>query len=583
MKNDIKNLIAPAAIKINSNSIQVGQYLARTIFVVSYPKYLSTNWFSPVITLDREFNVSLFISPLPTPDVLKKLKKKSAEIQAKMMDEEKKGNTRSPKLEEALNNVENLRNNLQTGTEKLFNYGLYITFWGENEKDLDKTQNELESILNQQMVYTKVAIFQQEEGFNSTLPINDDQLGLTSPMNTQSISSLFPFVSVSLTDKEGVLYGINQHNNSLVILDRFKMPNANSVIFGKSGGGKSYAAKLEILRSLMLGTDVIIIDPENEYQYLAETIGGSYIRVSLSSHHRINPFDLPKKIRGSSSSDILRSNVAYLSGLIRMMVGGLNPEEDSILDKAIIETYASKNILLEKDNSELSPPVLSDLQTVLESMEGGESIAMRIKKYTEGSYSGVFSQPTNINLDNQLVVFCIRDLEEELRPLAMYVILHYIWNIVRGELKKRILVVDEAWVMMKHEDAAAFLFGIAKRCRKYYLGLTTITQDVADFINSKYGYPILSNSTIQILFRQSPSSAEVLQKTFNLTDQEKYLLLETSVGEGILFAGLEHVAIKVVASYTEDQIVTSNPAQILMREEMQNKNKNSSAESGDNQ
>ncbi|HHD92471.1 MAG TPA: DUF87 domain-containing protein [Candidatus Portnoybacteria bacterium] len=568
MENNIKNLIAPSAIKINSNSIQIGEYLARTIFVISYPKYLSTNWFSPIITLDQEFNVSLFISPLKTPDILKKLKKKSAEIQAQMMDAEEKGNTRDPKMEEALNNVETLRNNLQTGTEKLFDFGLYITFWGNDEKDLNKVQNEIESILNQQMIYTKVAVFQQEQGFNSTLPIDHDDLSLTSPMNTQSISSLFPFVSVSLTDKEGALYGINRHNNSLIILDRFRMPNANSVIFGKSGGGKSYAAKLEILRSLMLGTDVIVIDPENEYQYLAETIGGSYVKVSLSAPHRINPFDLPKKIRGTSSSDILRSNVAYLSGLVRMMVGGLSPEEDSILDKAIIETYASKNILLGQENTELPPPVLSDLQTVLESMDGGKSIAIRIKKYTEGSYAGVFNQPTNINLDNQLVVFCIRDLEEELRPLAMYVILHYIWNIVRGELKKRILMVDEAWVMMKHEDAAAFLFGIAKRCRKYYLGLTTITQDVTDFINSKYGYPILSNSSIQILFRQSPSSAEVLQKTFNLTDQEKYLLLETSVGEGILFAGLEHVAIKVVASYTEDQIVTSNPAQILMREEM---------------
>lgn len=577
MDKDIKNLIAPSAIKINPNSIQVGQYLARTIFVISYPKYLSTNWFSPIITLDRELNVSLFISPLSTPDILKKLKKKSAGIQVKMDEEEDKGNVRNPKLEEALSNIETLRNNLQTGTEKLFQFGLYVTFWAQNESELDKIQTEIESILNQQMIYTKVATFQQEEGFNSTLPINQDRLSINSSMDTQSISSLFPFVSVSLTDDDGVLYGINRHNNSLIILDRFKLPNANSAVFGKSGGGKSYAAKLEILRSLMLGIDVIVIDPENEYQYLAETIGGTYIKVSLSSPHHINPFDLPKKIRGISSTDILHSNIAYLSGLIKMMVGQLTPEEDSILDKAIIAAYTSKNIILGKEESaDYPPPVLADLQTVLNNMSGGSSLAARLEKYTRGSYANIFNQPTNIKLNNQLVVFCIRDLEEELRPLAMYVILHYVWNVVRGELKKRILVVDEAWVMMKHEDAAAFLFGIAKRCRKYYLGLTTITQDVADFINSKYGYPILSNSSMQILFRQSPTSIDILQKTFNLTNQERYLLLETRIGEGILFAGLEHVAMKVVASYTEDQIVTSNPAQILLREEAEREKKNKS-------
>ena len=577
MDKDIKNLIAPSAIKINPNSIQVGQYLARTIFVISYPKYLSTNWFSPIITLDRELNVSLFISPLSTPDILKKLKKKSAGIQVKMDEEEDKGNVRNPKLEEALSNIETLRNNLQTGTEKLFQFGLYVTFWAQNESELDKIQTEIESILNQQMIYTKVATFQQEEGFNSTLPINQDCLSINSSMDTQSISSLFPFVSVSLTDDDGVLYGINRHNNSLIILDRFKLPNANSAVFGKSGGGKSYAAKLEILRSLMLGIDVIVIDPENEYQYLAETIGGTYIKVSLSSPHHINPFDLPKKIRGISSTDILHSNIAYLSGLIKMMVGQLTPEEDSILDKAIIAAYTSKNIILGKEESaDYPPPVLADLQTVLNNMSGGSSLAARLEKYTRGSYANIFNQPTNIKLNNQLVVFCIRDLEEELRPLAMYVILHYVWNVVRGELKKRILVVDEAWVMMKHEDAAAFLFGIAKRCRKYYLGLTTITQDVADFINSKYGYPILSNSSMQILFRQSPTSIDILQKTFNLTNQERYLLLETRIGEGILFAGLEHVAMKVVASYTEDQIVTSNPAQILLREEAEREKKNKS-------
>jgi len=383
-------------------------------------------------------------------------------------------------------------------------------------------------------------------------------------MNSGTLCSIFPFVSFDLSSNEGILYGINRHNNSLILFDRFSLENANFVVFGKSGGGKSYATKLEILRSLMVGADVIIIDPENEYQHLAETVGGTYFRISLTSTSHINPFDLPPIIQGEETpADALRSNILNLVGLLRIMLGGLTPEEDAIVDRALAETYAARDITPESDFSKVSPPLMGDLQTVLEGMEGAESIAKRLERFTKGSYSGFLNQPTNVEVKAHLVVFNIRDLEDELRPIAMFIILRYIWNLIRSELKKRILAIDEAWVLMQHEDGASFLYGIAKRARKYYLGLTTITQDVNDFMKSSYGQPIIANSSLQLLLKQSPSTIDTIFNTFNLTQEEKYMLLEAEVGEGLFFAGLKHVAIKVVASYSEDQIITTDPQQIL--------------------
>jgi type IV secretory pathway VirB4 component len=435
--------------------------------------------------------------------------------------------------------------------------------FGNTLKDLDEIENEIRSSLESKLVYVKPASFQQEAAFYSVLPFAKDELYINTPLNTSPISSTFPFVSSDLSHNKGILYGINRHNNSLVLFDRFAMENANMVIFAKSGAGKSYTVKLEVLRSLMLGTDVIAIDPENEYQYLTETVGGSYIKISINSPNHINPFDLPIPSKDDQPADLLRTNIINLVGLLRIMLGGLTPQEDAILDKALSETYASRDITPQSDFSKVTAPLMGDLKTVLENMEGGLPLSQRLEKYTSGSYAGFFNQPTNIAIKNKMVTFSIRDMEEELRPVAMYVVLHYIWNLIRAQLKKRILVVDEAWVMMKNEDAASFMFGIAKRCRKYFLGLTTITQDVADFMASPYGKPIVTNSSIQILMKQSPATIDIIKQTFNLTDQEKYLLLECNVGEGIFFAGLKHVAIKVVASYSEDQVITSDPAQLL--------------------
>lgn len=559
----VKDLVAPPGMKINSNHLQIGGKFARTLFIFTYPRYLVTNWFSPVLALDREINVSMFIHPVETSWIMHQLQKRVAQVQAQINERQEKGLVRDPMLDTAVQDIEALRDSLQQGTEKFFKFGLYLTIFTNDLKALDDTENEIRSLLEGKLVYVKPASFQQEQGFLSTLPLAKDELQIHTPMNTGPLSSSFPFVSVNLSDNKGILYGINRHNNSLIVFDRFSLENANSCIFAKSGAGKSYAVKLEILRSLMMGADVIIIDPENEYQYLTETVGGSFIKISLTSPQHLNPFDLPVPPKGEKAGDVLRSTIINLVGLLRIMLGGLSPEEDALLDRAITETYASRDITPDSDFSKITPPLLGDLQTILKNMEGGASVAVRLEKFCTGSYAGLFNQQTNIELNNKLVTFSIRDMEEELRPIAMYIVLHYIWNIIRSELKKRMLVVDEAWVMMRHDDAASFLFGIAKRCRKYYLGMTTITQDVGDFMASPYGKPIVTNSSMQILLRQSPATIDIIKQTFNLTDQEKYLLLECNVGEGIFFAGLQHAAIKIIASYTEDQIITSDPRQIL--------------------
>lgn len=562
----LRDLLAPAAIKIMPKSIQLGETLARTIFVISYPRFLNSNWFSPIINIDMSIDISMFIHPIETFDILKTLRKSATQVQSQLHIEEENGMIRDPSLETAMNDIDELRDKLQQGTEKFFRFGLYITIYGQDEKELDKTTRAIESILEAQLVYIKPAIFKTEQGFNSTIPLANDELNIGTNMNSAPLSTTFPFVSSSLSNDEGILYGINRHNNSLVLFDRFKMENANMVVFAKSGGGKSYTVKLEVLRSLMIGTEVIIIDPENEYKHLCDTVAGAFIKISLNSNNHLNPFDLPKIAEDEDPEDILRNNIAGLLGLLHLMLGNITPEEDSILDRAVHETYAIRDIDGKTNFNELSKeayPTMSDLYSVLRNMDGSEDLAIRLEKYTEGIFAGFLNNTTNIKADNKLVVFNIRDMEDELRPIAMYMVLQFIWNEMRTNVKRRMVLVDEAWVMMKSDDAASFLFGIAKRCRKYYTGLTTITQDVNDFLSSRYGKPIVTNSSIQLLLKQSPAAIDVIADTFYLTDQEKFLLLESNVGEGIFFAGTKHVAIKVVASYSEDQIITTDPSQLL--------------------
>lgn len=563
--DDLPNIIAPAGIEIDSNHLKIGDYYAKTFFIFTYPRFISSGWFSPILNMAEMMDISIFMHPMDTALSLKNLTKKTAQIEAEINEKEEKGIVRDPVLQTAHEDVETLRDALQQGSEKLFQVGVYITIYGNDQEKLAKLQNKIESILESKLVYIKPALFRQVEGFTSTIPIARDELSILTPLNSSPASSLFPFVSPDLSSEKGILYGVNMHNNSLIIFDRFSLENANSVIFAKSGSGKSYSTKLQILRSLMMGTNVVVVDPENEYKNLADAIGGSYFKISLTSESHINPFDIPIIPEGEDPADVFKSHTLNLTGLLKLMLGTISAEEEAILDRVIIETYASRDITAENFGitKELNPPLLEDLQIILENTEGGANIAKRLERFTRGSFAGFTNAPTNVDTKNRLIVFSIRDLEEELRPIAMYIILNFVWNLIRSELRQRILVVDEAWIMMKNKDSASFLFGLVKRARKYYLGVTCITQDIEDFLKSEYGRPIITNSSMQILLKQSPSSIESVGSTFNLTEGEKAFLLECGVGEGLFFAGLKHVAIKIIPSYTEDQIITTDPEQML--------------------
>jgi len=571
----IKDLMAPSSMEFMVDKMRLSGTYAKSFFVYSYPRYIEANWLSPVINFDVTMDISMFVYPTSSAKIMKFLKNKVAQIQSSMRIEAEKGMVSDPALETALQDAEELRRNIQRGEEKFFQYALYFTIYADDEDKLKKIQTRLESTLGGKLVLTKSADMQMEHGFNSTLPLAMDEMEVARNMNTSPLSTTFPFTSSDLTSNEGILYGINRHNDSLIIFDRFSLENANSVVFAKSGAGKSYAVKLEVLRSMMLGTDVIIIDPENEYEALADTVGGTYLRVSLNSDQRINPFDLALPVdmdmNDQKPGELLRTNIITLHGLLNLMLGKLSPEKEGLMDKALIDTYALKGITMETRNpAEMEPPTMEDLYDILNNMRGAENLAQRLQKYTIGTFSGLFNKPTNVNLKTGLVVFCIRDLEDSLRPIAMYIILNYIWSRVRSELKKRLLIIDEAWTMMQHEDSARFLYGLVKRARKYYLGITTITQDVEDFVNSDYGRPIITNSSLQLLLKQAPSATDALTKIFNLTEGEKYLLLNAGVGQGLFFAGLKHVAIQIIASYSEDKIITTNPEDILKQRQVTN-------------
>ena len=572
----VRDLIAPSSLAVSPQHLKLGNRFLRTLFVTTFPRYISVGWFVPIINFNAYLDVVMFFYPVETKVVLKQLQKQVGNLESEISTDKEKGMPRDPIKETALQDIERLRDDLTTGVERFFQFALYTTIYAKSEKELDMLTEKIESLFAAKLVKTRRAFYQSEQGFNSTLPLGRDELMVAINMNSSPCASSFPFISSDLTSDNGILYGINRHNNSLILFDRFSMPNANFVVFATSGSGKSYFCKLEVLRSLMMGTDVIIIDPEKEYKHLSDAVGGTYIDISLAGESKINPFDLPRPSSPEvKTTDIIRSGVITIKGLLKIMIGrhfkegarGFTPQEDSLVDRALLETYAKKDIVPGCDLTKVEVPTLSDLQDVLTGMEGGADLAERLKKYTEGTFSGFLNHPTNVKMENQLVIFSVRDLEDELRPMAIYTIMNYIWNVVRSELKRRILLIDEAWWLMQHEDSAKFIFALVKRCRKYYLGVTTITQDVQDFLTSPYGRAIVTNSALQLLLKQSPAAIDSVAKTFILTEGERYLLLECGVGEGIFFAGAKHVAIKIVASYSEDQLITSDPKQMLEIEE----------------
>jgi type IV secretory pathway VirB4 component len=569
----LRDLIAPPSLEITSDHLRVGTRFARTLYVYGYPRQIFTGWLSPIINLDEVMDLSLFIYPVESQVVLNNLRRKVGQLEATYTINQEKGRVRDPALEAAIMDAEELRDKLQVGEERFFRFGLYVTLYADSLDELKQIQRKVEGIFGQSLIYTKAASMQMEPGFNSTLPLAFDQLQVSRNMNTGALSTSFPFTSAELSRNEGVLYGINRHNNGLVLFDRFSLENANMVVFAKSGAGKSFAVKLEALRSLMLGTEVICIDPEDEYRNLCEAVGGSYLRLSLASQNRLNPFDLPHVLDSEDADNALRANIITLHGLLRLMMGGaganstpLTAAEDADLDVAIINTYAKAGITNDPLTHGATPPTMIDLYKTLSEMSGnGPGLAQKLRRYTSGTFAGIFSEQSNVDLYNKFVVFNIRDLEEELRPVGMYIILNYIWNKVKSDKKRRILVVDEAWQLMKYEDSANFMFSIAKRARKYGLGLTTISQDVDDFLSSRMGRAVVSNSSLQLLLKQAPSSIDIVGETFKLTSEEKARLTTFPVGEGLFFAGLNHVVMRILASQTEAQLINTTPQQVAQQ------------------
>lgn len=574
----LRDFIAPSSIEFQSGFYRIGTRFARTYYVYGYPRQIFTGWLSGMVNLDEVIDLSMFIYPVESQVVLENLRKKVSQLEAGIQIDAEKGRVRDPAKQASILDAEEMRDKLQVGEERFFRFGLYFTLYAGSMDELEFVSHKVESMLGQQLIYSKPASAQQEQGLNSTLPQFVDQLQIRRNMNTGALSTSFPFTSADLSQDSGILYGINMHNSGLVIFDRFSLENGNSVVFAKSGAGKSFSVKLEALRSLMFGTEIFIIDPENEYQRMCEAVGGAYVRLSLNSNTRINPFDIPQVVDSEEADNALRSNLITLHGLLRLMMGGaqvqmagaqammqpaLSPVEESDLDAALIETYARAGITHDPLTHQSPPPTINDLYDTLLHMGGtGPQLAQRLRKYTSGTFAGIFSQQSNININNPMVVFNIRDLEDELRPVAMYIVLNYIWNKTKADQRRRILVVDEAWQLMKYEDSANFLFSLAKRARKYNLGITTITQDVEDFMGSRMGRAIVANASMQLLLKQSPAAVDVLADVFRLTSEEKKRLSQFPVGQGLFFAGQNHVHLQIIASPTETSLITTNPVQV---------------------
>jgi type IV secretory pathway VirB4 component len=573
----LRDFIAPSSIELQSSYFRLGTRLARTYYVYGYPRQLYTGWMSSMVNLDEVIDISIFIYPVESQVVLENLKKKVTQLEAGIQIDSEKGRVRDPGKQAAILDAEEMRDKLQVGEERFFRFGFYFTVYAGSVEELEFVGHKVESMLGQQLVYSKPASAQQEQGMNSTVPQFMDQLQIRRNMSTGAISTSFPFTSADLSQDNGILYGINMHNSGLVIFDRFSLENGNSVVFAKSGAGKSFTVKLEALRSMMMGTEIFIIDPENEYERMCDAVAGSYVRLSLNSSTRINPFDLPRVIDTEEADNALRSNLITLHGLLRLMMGGaqaqmmggqqmvmpaLSPVEESDLDTALIETYARAGITNDPLTHTGLPPTIADLYDTLLHMGGtGPQLAQRLRKYTTGTFAGIFSQQSNIDINNPLVVFNIRDLEDELRPVAMYIVLNYIWNRTKTDRRRRLLIVDEAWQLMKYEDSANFMFSLAKRARKYNLGITTITQDVEDFMGSRMGRAIVANASMQFLLKQSSSAVDVLADVFKLTSEEKKRLSQFPVGQGLFFAGQNHVHIQIVASPTESGLISTTPQQ----------------------
>ena len=563
----LADIVAPSSVEVDFSSIRVGERFYKTFFAVGYPRFVSASWLSPLIDFDHSLNISMFIYPAQSSDVLSDLRRKIAEMEALIASQIEENKVVDVKTQVALEDALSLAEELAKGVERFFEFSLYITIVSDSLIDLNETARRLSSTLSSLLILTKVSTLQMEEGFKSTIPMGQDKLFITRNMDTTSLASTFPFTSAMLTQDKGIMYGVNQQNGSLIIFDRYSLENANEVVLGKSGSGKSYLIKLEVMRQFMFGVEVIIIDPEGEYEPLTKSMGGEYVAFTPSAPIKINPFDLSGLYQEGENE--LGLKILSLHALFAIVLGELDSVHDAILDRALVETYKQKGITIDPSTQTKSPPIMEDLYKTLLGMEDviASDLALRLEKFIKGSLSGIFNQQSNFDIKNPFTVFSIKALEDKLRPIAMHVVLDFVWTKVRKTLKKRLLVIDESWYLMSYEDSASFVYGIAKRARKYYLALTTATQDVQDFLSTDYGKAVLSNSSIQMLLKQSPTEIDTIDKVFYLSRGEKEYLLSSGVGEGLFFAGLNHVAMRVIAAPFEHTVITSNPQEIEKMQE----------------
>lgn len=561
----IQDIIAPEAIEVDFTYQKINSSYSRTLFVAGYPRTVPANWLSPLINFPHQINISMFIFPMDSAEILDNLKRKITEMEAEIQSDIRAGKISNINTEIKLNDARAIREQLAAGAERFFQFGLYITIKADSVKELNRVTKNIQSALGSLLIVSKKSTLQMDEGFKTTIPMGVDLLDVTRNMDTTSLATTFPFTSSELTMETGILYGINEHNDSLVIFDRFKMENANMLILAKSGAGKSYTVKLEILRQLMFDTEVIVLDPEHEYEELADMVSGEYINFTFGSEAKINPFDLSNVYEEGQNE--LGQKIISLHGLLKVMLGEMSSQQEALLDRALVAAYKAKGITPDPATQTNEPPLMEDLYKVLIGMESSaaDDLAARLEKFIKGSFRGIFDQPSNIDITNSFTVFSVKEMEEELRPIAMYVILDFIWTRIKKDLKKRLLIIDEAWYFMKHQDSASFIYSMTKRARKYYLGITTITQDVEDFLHNDYGKAIVSNASIQFLMKQSTASIPALADTFYLSEGERQLLVAADIGEGIFFAGQNHVALRVVASKEEHQVITTDPREVLAK------------------
>ena len=560
---DFKTHMAPSYWKAETTSINVSGILGKCYYTASYPTYMDTLWTRDILALHSKRDWSFFLYPEDDTEIQGVLKKKTTQLRAELSDAMQKGITVDKEMEQQYKDIEMIRDKLSTKEERYFELSNYFTVYENTDTALHETSKKYEQKIGGFGVRVKAANHRMDEGFTSTLPLAIDDLGISRSSVTTSLAGSFPFISNDLVSPTGILYGVNMHTWGLVIFDRFnsKLPNMNSVILATSGAGKSFTVKLEILRYLLNGVDIIVIDPENEYKQLVDVVWGTYVNIATNSQQCINPFDIPPKIGDVEYGkwDLLRSQIMNLIGLIQIMIGGTTPEEEALLDKALQNTYALKGFSLEEEEYEgKQPPIMEDLMNTLEGMDGGDKMSLKISKYVNGTFGKLFNNYTNVDIGNSLTVFSIRDLEDALKTPAMFNVLNFIWTKVRSQKKQRLLICDEAWILLQNKTSASFLFGLIKRARKYGLGITTISQDIEDFVKSEFGKPIISNSSFQILLKQSTTSIKSLNGLLGLSEAEQQRLISWGVGEGLIFAGNKHIAVKITASPSEINFITTD-------------------------